>query len=116
MAVRITLGAGKPIGNRRAGYERKVREIAPMLIALQNKGYISAAHLAEALREIGVRTDRDKPYAESTIFGMVRRGKQLGLPLLRRTRSEAASSWIRKPRPPRISPRSETPSQRGITS
>lgn len=109
MAVRITVAPSKPQGNRQKGYDLKVRLLAPILISLQDKGYVSAAHIAAALRQTGMLTPKGKPYAESVIFGMLRRGKQLGLPVIVRSPNEAASAWIRGPRPPRIPKSSPTP-------
>lgn len=94
--------AGKPIRrNRKDGYNRKVRQLAPLLNSLQAKGFVSPAQLADALRGTSLRTSRGEPYAESVIRGMLERGKELGLPLILRTRSEAQSAWIRKPRAPK---------------
>ena len=105
MAVRIHISGHSPKHNRRRGYNKMVRAIAPTLVALQGKGYVSAAQIAEALGSTTIRTSKGKPYAESTIFGILKRGRELGLPLVIRTRSEAASAWIRKPRPPKHQPK-----------
>lgn len=72
--------------NRRDGYNRKVRDFAPLLISLQSKGYISANAIAEILRQTSVRTARGNFYAESVIFNMLRRAHELGFPIIRRTR------------------------------
>ncbi|WP_439468895.1 hypothetical protein [Blastomonas fulva] len=83
------------IGNRRKGYEQKVRNFAPLLKDLQDKGYFSPGQIAARLAETRLMTPRGKPYSESVIRNMLKRGQELGLPVYVRTRSEASSAWLR---------------------
>lgn len=83
------------IGNRRKGYEQHVRDFAPILQDLQDKGYFSAGQIAACLATTRVRTNRGKLYSESVIRRMLLRGQELGLPVYVRSRSEAQSDWIR---------------------
>lgn len=102
MAARVYVQPPRQ-GNRQKGYDRDLRQMAPLLLAAQAKGYISASHIAEALRDTSVRTKKGKPFAESVIFNMLRRAHALGIPVERRSRSEAASERASKPRRPRHS-------------
>lgn len=95
MSVSINHTRARP-SNRKAGYDRRVREMAPLLGLLQAKGFVSARDISTALRLTSLRSSKGKPYAESVVYGWLRRGKLLGLPLIVRSRSEAASaSWPR---------------------
>ena len=87
--------------NRRNGYNMKVRHYAPDFQALQDSGYVSVSAMCQYLNSNCQFNSKGKPWAESTIYGMLKRGKELGIPLILRSRSEAASSRINLPRPPR---------------
>jgi hypothetical protein len=112
MPVTLKLSGRVIRRNRREGYNKKVRQLAAIFIQLQAKGYISAGHLADALRTTDVCTSKGKPYAESTIFNMLKRAQELGFPVVRRSRSGAQPS-VRGSRAPRSAAK---PNLRGSTS
>jgi hypothetical protein len=88
--------------NRSVGFENEVRRYAQEFISRQQAGYITSRDLSAKLNEDDVRSKDGKPWSESKVSRMIRRGHELGLPFIRRTRSEAAS--VRRLYPPRADP------------
>jgi hypothetical protein len=77
--------------NRSIGFENEVRRYAQEFISRQEAGYITSRDLCAKLNDDGIRSKDGKPWSESKVSRMIRRGHELGLPFIRRGRSEAAS-------------------------
>lgn len=97
MAVSIQK-AGQPVPRRSCnahrGFMRRVRELAPLIVSMQSENYVSPREIASALSEVGYRNGAGRPHSEATIRRMIIAAKELGFPVVHRSRSDAqAASW-----------------------
>lgn len=92
-ASRCAFGAPAP-ARREGALDQRVRRNAPDFLKLQEAGLISARQIADSLNENGIKNAAGKPWAAKTIYRMLKRGKQLGLPFALRSPSQAATERI----------------------
>ena len=92
MAVVITgLPPKQRRANRSIGFDNEVCRYAQAFIDRQRAGFIISRDLTAKLNADGVRSKNGKPWSESKVFRMLRRGVELRIPFILRSRSEAAS-------------------------
>ncbi|MBU0658708.1 MAG: hypothetical protein KKF15_07970 [Alphaproteobacteria bacterium] len=76
---------------REGALDRRVRQFAQHLIARQERGIITSRDLAASLNLDGVLNPSGKLWAHRTVFRMLKRGREIDLPFVVWSRSEAAS-------------------------
>lgn len=97
MAVRMEFALAEPAGgssiaDHRSALDRRVMRFAGELIALQNAGLLTSREIAESFNRDGIPNPFGRRWAEKTVFRMLVRGRNMGLPLIVRSRSEAAQA------------------------
>ena len=83
--------ARRPRGGSGVAFDRRVRAYAQLLLDKQAAGYVTSRELEAVLNEEGAPSPRGPKWSEATIYRMLKRGGELGIPFKRRGRSEAAS-------------------------
>lgn len=69
----------------------EIREVAPAIIKLQSRGVIIPRDLADSMNEERVPRPGGGEWNATLIYFILQRGTALGLPFIRRDRSDAAS-------------------------
>lgn len=90
--VRTSNGKRGPAGD---AFDRRVHEIAPTIIAQQKQGCVSGRQLEASFAADGILNWKCRRWDHRTLYRVLKRGKELGLAFILRTRSQAAME--RKP-------------------
>jgi hypothetical protein len=78
-------------GNRGVGFDKRIRQYAPMITDLQENGYVHSRALAAELNRRAVPSPSGGQWSDASLYRMMKRALELGIQFKRRGRSEAAS-------------------------
>ena len=76
-------------------FDRRVREIAPEIIARQQEGCVTARQLEGSLHADGVLNVKGRRWQHRCLYRVLKRGLELGMDFILRSKSQAARE--RKP-------------------
>jgi hypothetical protein len=86
---------GKPLiakrGGRGIAFDQSVLRFADAILVGQSKGHVHARELARWLNDQEIPSPNGGPWSASTVYRMLFRAEKLGVPVVRRSRSDAAS-------------------------
>ena len=88
----MTVHINRPLAktSRALGRDRFLLKVAPMLRAIQREGNLGCAAIAARLNEAGLPSPRGGAWCASTVWHYLGRARELGIPLIRRSRAEGA--------------------------